>query len=96
MSNETNFFGGARKKRDVPPEAELEMRERTDDRFPDRTPQRLPPKRRRGTSAPLHNFTMRLTMEGAERFIRYCERNRLSYREAFDIAVDLLEQKEGA
>ena len=33
----------------------------------------LPPKRRMGTTDPLHNFTMRLAMRDAEKFIRWCE-----------------------
>lgn len=83
MSDGTDFFGGRKTKREISQEIQREVIERTDDRFPDRTPHRLPPKRRRGTTEPLHNFTMRLAMNDAERFIRYCERERLSYREAF-------------
>jgi hypothetical protein len=31
----------------------------------------------------MQNFTMRLPIADTERFIRYCERERLTYREAF-------------
>ena len=42
-----------------------------------------PPKRRRGTTQHLHNFTMRLAITDAERFIRWCEAERIVYREGF-------------
>lgn len=89
-TTETDFFGGRKSKRDIPQEIQREVIERTDDRFPDRTPHRLPPKRRRGTTEQLHNFTMRLSINDAEKFIRWCEDERLSYREGFAKLVGLI------
>ena len=45
-----------------------------------------------GTTDPLHNFTMRLAMRDAEKFIRWCEAERLSYREGFARLVARIEQ----
>jgi hypothetical protein len=40
-------------------------------------------RRQRRPDDPMQNFTMRLPIADTERFIRYCERERLTYREAF-------------
>lgn len=61
--------------------------------FVNREPLKAPPKRRRGTAEQLHNFTMRLAIGDAEKFIRYCERERLSYREAFAKLVADLDRR---
>lgn len=50
------------------------------------------PVRRRGTSKALHNFTMRLHNEDAAKFIRWCEEERLSYREGFERLVGLIDK----
>jgi hypothetical protein len=44
--------------------------------FRHREPPKTPPKRRRGTTGQLHNLTMRLAIDDAERFIRWCEKER--------------------
>ena len=44
---------------------------------------RVPPKRRLGTDKQLHPYTMKLDIDDAARFIAYCERERLTYRESF-------------
>lgn len=83
MTDTTDFFGGRKAKREIPPEVQREVIEQTDERFPDRTPHRLPPKRQRGTTKQLHNFTMRLDIDDMSAFIRWADAERLSYREAF-------------
>lgn len=60
--------------------------------FLDREPLKAPPKRRRGTSRQLHNFTMRLHMDDAEKFIRWCEAERIAYREGFGRLVAAIEK----
>lgn len=60
--------------------------------FVSREPLRPPPKRRRGTRAQLHNFTMRLTLDDAEQFIRWCERERLAYREGFSRLMAMVDR----
>lgn len=59
--------------------------------FAQREPLKPVPKRRRGTRAQLHNFTMRLAVDDVERFIRYAEKERLSYREVFSLLVRKIE-----
>lgn len=51
--------------------------------FRHREPLKAPPKRRRGTSDQLHTFTMKVAIDDCEKFIRWCESERLAYREGF-------------
>lgn len=92
MSSGTDFFGGTKAPaRHVPADVEREIEARAGEAgFRDRGGLKPPPKRKRGTAEQLHNFTMRLAHGDAEAFIRYCERERLSYREAFAQMVRLL------
>jgi hypothetical protein len=48
-------------------------------------------KRQRGTDDTIHQFTMRVRVKASNEFVRYCEKNRLSYREGFDLLVSRLE-----
>lgn len=78
-----SYFGPSKSK-DIPAEIERTVDEVSEAiGFPNREPLKAPPKRRRGTTEQLHNFTMRLAIKDAEKFIRWCERERLSYREGF-------------
>jgi hypothetical protein len=79
-------------------------RDRADDRldqaaaqlgFVSREPLRVPPKRRLGTKKQLHPYTMKLDIDDAEKFIRWAERERLTYREAFGRLVALIDRAEG-
>jgi hypothetical protein len=49
-------------------------------------------KRQRGTSRDVHQFTMRVCIGDSNRFLEWCEARRLSYREGFQILVDLLDR----
>jgi hypothetical protein len=84
----SNFFGTTTAPKAVPHEVEREV-DAVADRagFRQREPLREPPRRQRGTTKQLHNLTMKLDIDDAETFIRYCERERLSYREAFSRLV---------
>ena len=84
----SNFFGTPAIPKAIPHEVEREV-DAVADRagFRHREPTREPPRRRRGTTKQLHNLTMKLDIDDAETFIRYCERERLSYREAFSRLV---------
>ena len=80
----SNFFGAPTTPKTIPHELEREADAAADRAgFRHREPPREPPRRRRGTTKQLHNLTMKLDIDDAETFIRYCERERLSYREAF-------------
>ena len=83
-TTETDFFSGLKGVREIPQELEQQAVRLSDEQgFTLRQPMRDPPKRRRGTALQLHNFTMRLHVDDMERFIRYCEDNRIAYREGF-------------
>jgi len=49
-----------------------------------------PKKRTRGTEDRVHSFTMRVTVKASNKLIDFCEKNNLSYRQAFDLMVDKL------
>ncbi len=51
--------------------------------FVSREPQMEPAKRNRPEKVQLQNMTMRLAIRDATRFVRWCERERMSYREGF-------------
>lgn len=50
-------------------------------------------KRKRGTDETIHTFTIRCRVEASNRFVEWCEDNRLSYREGFDELVALLDRE---
>ena len=84
----TDFFGGLKGIREIPAEVERQAVKLSDDQgFTLRQPMREPPKRKRGTALQLHNFTMRLHMDDMDRFIRWCEQEKLAYREGFQRLV---------
>lgn len=94
MNEDTDWFGGTKGVREIPEELERQALAISDGAgFTLRQPLREPPKRRRGTSKQLHNFTMRLAVDDMEVFIRHCEDNRLSYREAFGAMVAELKKQ---
>lgn len=77
------------KRREIPPELEARIDQVAGEAgFISRDGLKPVPRRRRGTKAQLHNFTMRLEVDDAERFIRYCEQERIAYREAFKRMLD--------
>ena len=87
----TDFFGGIRGAREIPEAVERQAVALSDQAgFTLRQAVREPPKRRRGTALQLHNFTMRLHMDDMERFIAWCERERIAYREGFQRLVATL------
>jgi hypothetical protein len=89
--SETDFFGAPKIKREIPPEIERRIDEVSEVAgFRNREPLKPIPKRRLGTNKQLHNFTMRLDVDDAEEFIRWCDRERLSYREAFGRLVAMI------
>ena len=55
--------------------------------FVSRQPPDVAIKRQRGTEDTIHQFTMRVRVKASNRFVRWCERERLSYREGFDRLV---------
>jgi hypothetical protein len=61
--------------------------------FRRREPLKAPPRRNRGTTKQLHNFTMRLDIDDAETFIRWCERERIAYREGFARLVATIDKE---
>jgi hypothetical protein len=77
------------------PEAELEdVRAIADAHgFVQRDPPR-PRRRRNAVTVPVAPFTARVSVTSLERFIAYCDRERVSYREGFDHLVELLEADE--
>lgn len=88
---ETDFFGGAKGLREISPQIEQEAIQLSNEQgFNLRQPMRDPPKRNRGTSKQLHNMTMRLHMDDIEQFIRYCENERIAYREGFQRLVSVV------
>ena len=53
----------------------------------------MPPrKRRRPVDEPTYSFTARVTVRAADRFIAWCEEERISYREGFERLVALINQ----
>lgn len=88
VSEKTDFFGGLRGTREIPAEVERQAMALSDrEGFTLRQSMRDPPKRRRGTALQLHNFTMRLHMDDMDRFIRWCEDEKIPYREGFQRLV---------
>ena len=57
--------------------------------FIDRNPV-VPRKRRKPVDEPTYSFTARVSVRAANRFIEWCEQERISYREGFDRLVDLI------
>jgi hypothetical protein len=51
-----------------------------------------PRKRQRGTEEAVHSFTMRVRVEASNRFVDWCERERISYREGFDRLMALIDK----
>lgn len=91
MSPNTDFFGLTKGAREIPAELERQAVALSDrEGFTLRQPMREPPKRRRGTALQLHNFTMRLHMDDMDRFIRWCEEEKIPYREGFQRLVGTL------
>jgi hypothetical protein len=61
--------------------------------FVSRQPPDIAIKRQRGTEDTIHQFTMRVRIKASNRFVRWCERERLSYREGFDRLVAHLDEE---
>lgn len=56
--------------------------------FRDRDP--VQRKRRKSASEPMCSFTARVSVRSANRFIEWCEAERMSYREGFDRLAKLI------
>ena len=52
----------------------------------------VPRKRRKPVDEPTHSFTARVSVRSANRFIEWCEQERISYREGFDRLVALIDR----
>jgi hypothetical protein len=48
-------------------------------------------KRQRGSEDAVHQFTMRVRIKASNKFVAWCERERLTYREGFDRLVAMLD-----
>jgi hypothetical protein len=59
--------------------------------FVERNPA-VPLKRRKPVDEPTYSFTARVTVRSANRFIAWCEEERISYREGFDRLVKQIGQ----
>ena len=53
----------------------------------------MPIKRRKPVDEPTFSFTARVSLRSGNRFIAWCEENRLSYREGFDRLVAEIDSK---
>jgi hypothetical protein len=53
----------------------------------------MPIKRRKPVEEPTFSFTARVSVRSGNRFIAWCEEERISYREGFDRLVDLLDRE---
>jgi hypothetical protein len=60
--------------------------------FVERNSPAAPRKRRRPVEEPTYSFTARVTVRAADRFIAWCEEERISYREGFDRLVALIDK----
>jgi hypothetical protein len=60
--------------------------------FVDRSPAKKVRKRKRYRGE-VHNFSMRVSVDDADDFVAYCERERITYREGFSRAIDALRGK---
>ena|SRR5215203_7546965 len=60
--------------------------------FVERNSPAAPRKRRRPVDEPTYSFTARVTVRAADRFIAWCEEERISYREGFERLVALINQ----
>lgn len=49
-------------------------------------------KRQRGTDDAVHQFTMRVRVRASNKFVAWCEEERLSYREGFDKLVEFIDR----
>ena len=52
----------------------------------------VPRKRRKPVDEPTHSFTARVSVRSANKFIEWCEQERISYREGFDRLVALTDR----
>jgi hypothetical protein len=52
-------------------------------------------KRRKPVEEPVLSFTARVSQRSGNRFISWCDANRISYREGFDRLIELLDREEG-
>jgi len=59
--------------------------------FIERNPM-TPRKRRKPVDEPTYSFTARVSIASHDRFVEWCERERLSYREGFDRLVKLIDR----
>ena len=59
--------------------------------FTDRSPN-TPRKRRKPADEPTYSFTARVSIASHDRFVEFCETERISYREGFDRLIKLLDQ----
>jgi hypothetical protein len=81
--SKTGMFGEFEEKR-LPPDVSRAVDEIADQAgFHDREPAVRPAKRVRGTSRALQSLTMKLHVADAERFIKWADAERLTYRDAF-------------
>lgn len=51
-----------------------------------------PRKRRKPVDEPTYSFTARVSIASHDRFVEFCERERISYREGFDRLVRLIDK----
>lgn len=51
-----------------------------------------PRKRRKPVEEPTYSFTARVSIASHDRFVEFCERERISYREGFDRLVKLIDR----
>ena len=57
--------------------------------------QTMPLKRRKPVEEPTFSFTARVSLRSGNRFIAWCEEERVSYREGFDRLMALLDEARG-
>jgi hypothetical protein len=57
--------------------------------------QTMPLKRRKPVEEPTFSFTARVSLRSGNRFIAYCEEERISYREGFDRLMAALDRERG-
>lgn len=51
-----------------------------------------PRKRRKPVDEPTYSFTARVSIASHDRFVEFCEQERISYREGFDRLVKLIDR----
>ena len=52
----------------------------------------VPRRRRKPVEEPTYSFTARVSVRAVDRFIEWCEQERISYREGFDRLVALIDK----